>query len=274
MIFPRQHGAWMMLYTPALIAVAVSGGTQPLPIALVVLALTAGFFAQDAWGRRLRGRGASTVTGWLLCYLGILGATGAALLLWYERFELLWLAGPAAMLLAWQAWQRRSSRRHVDRSRLGELAAVAGLCLSAPAVFVAVDGELSRLALVIWGACFAFFASSVFYVKLLVAAGHAVAAPASRRDRWRLIGPTLAYHLVLLAVLVVLVRPLAADVAVPVLVAFGPILARAIVRCARRSTVTPPLRRVGLQEMAFALWFAVFLSIAARVAGPLAAPGQ
>lgn len=256
-----------MLYTPALIAVAVSYPAELSPVILVVLALTAGFFAQDAWGRQLRGRGARAASLWLLCYSITLAVTGAVLVLSYRRTDLLWLTVPAALLAGWQAWQRRSTRRHVDRSQLGELAAVAGLCLSAPAVFIAAEGELSRMALIIWGACFAFFSSSVFYVKMLVEAGHATAAP--QLVRWRLIMPTLAYHLVLLGALLALFRLLDGPVATPVLLAYTPILVRAFAHCARRSATIPRLRRVGLQEMAFTVWFAVFLSIAANAAGPL-----
>ncbi len=47
---PREHGAWMMLYTPFVMAAVVSYPFSPAPMLLTAAAMTAAFFAQNVVG--------------------------------------------------------------------------------------------------------------------------------------------------------------------------------------------------------------------------------
>lgn len=167
---PREHGAWAMLITPPVIALLVEG-YQPL-----------GILAAGGWvvGYALRGplevlmgRGASGRAGmavaepevarlWLLL-LGLLSVLLFMPVFWVRPMVLLLLAA-AALLLLTVFWLTVHGK---GRSLLSGLLAVAGLMAGAPLYDLAATAAVGPQTWAITFASFAFFAGSVFRVKVV-----------------------------------------------------------------------------------------------------------
>jgi hypothetical protein len=130
----------------------------------------------------------------------------------------------------------------------GEILAIVGLGLAAPAAYTAGRGEWSNRALVLWALCALFFVSSVLRVKTRVLA----AQPRRACARRALQRASIAYHLGL----VFLILAAAAGGWLPPLaaIAFAPVLASAVAGLHVRSG-RPNLVRAGLFEVVFSLWF-------------------
>ena len=67
-LLPREHGAWMMLYTPFAVGAAVSYPMPIGPLLSLLVAYTSAYFAQNALGLLLRGRGGRNVGVWLAVF--------------------------------------------------------------------------------------------------------------------------------------------------------------------------------------------------------------
>ncbi len=113
---PREHGAWMMLYTPFAIGAAVSYPSPAGPLTTLLFACTSAYFAQNALGLLLRGRGGHSVLPWLVAFSLVLAASVAILIGVHGTHDLLWFGPLATALFAWQAWQRHRTGRQIDRS--------------------------------------------------------------------------------------------------------------------------------------------------------------
>ena len=98
---------------------------------------------------------------------------------------------------------------------------------------------------------------------MLVAAARENREFASPR-RWRLGALTVIYHTTVLFVSVALFWFIDLQVAALACLAYAPAIVRAFAGWATLSNQHPSLRRVGLMEVLFALWFALFISIAGR----------
>jgi hypothetical protein len=254
---PREHGAWMMLYTPFVMAAVVSYPFPPRTILLTAAAMTAAFFAQNVAGQLLRGRARDRAVRWLALYLGGLAACGGALVLRLGRVDLIWLAVPALALFAWQGWQKKSTGRQVDRGIAAELSTVAVLSLSAPAAAIAARGEATSIAWLLWAACSLYFGSSVFYVKMLVARAR-TRAPEDPAPTWTPGRQLVFYHMLVVVALAGVSTAVPALVASLWVVAYAPAVTRALVAWSRPQEGMPSLKQVGVKEIVYALWFAVF----------------
>jgi hypothetical protein len=126
--------------------------------------------------------------------------------------------------------------------------------LLAPAAYYVGTGRLDRMALLLWILCFLYFASSVFYVKMRVAAARPRTPEAPARTRRQ----CLLYHLGVAVFLAISAVP-----GLPLLtvVAFAPILARALYYIVR-PTKELSLKQVGWTEVVYSLWFVVCASAA------------
>lgn len=254
---PREHGAWMMLYTPFVMAAVVSFPFPPGHMLLTAAAMTAAFFAQNVAGQLLRGRARPGAVWWLGLYLGGLAACGGHLVVRLGRFELIWLAIPALALFVWQGSRKKSTGKQVDRGTAAELSTVAVLSLSGPAAFIAARGEASPTAWLLWGACSLYFGSSVFYVKMLVARAR-TRAPEEPATTWTSGRRLVFYHVLLVAALAGVSTAVPALTAALWLAAYTPVVGRALVAWSRPQQGMPSLKQVGVREIAYALWFAVF----------------
>ena len=257
---PREHGAWMMLYTPLAVGVAATYPSPIGPLVALLLACTSAFFAQNALGLLLRGRGGDNVIPWLVVFALGLSVSVAVLIVVYSAHQVLWFGPPAAGLFAWQAWWRSRTGRQIDRSVAAELATVIVLAAAAPAAIVVAQGSWPLPAIIAWAACSLFFGSSVFYVKALVGAASA-ASTQGRCNRRQIL---LMYHLFIIAVVAV-ASAFLDGVAVTLLVcAYVPVVVRAAYGLLTRPAAKLNLKRIGVAEIAYAVWFGVLASAALR----------
>lgn len=249
---PGEHGAWVMLYTP-LLAASIGAGADVMHAVLLGLAVTGAFFGQHAAGLVLRGRRDVSARRWLWIYAGVWVICGAILFWILETADLLWIGVPAFGLMAWQLGRSRFARKRVDRSVPGEFLAIAGLTLTAPGALVAATGALSMTAFGLWVLFAVFFGSSVFFVKMHLQAVQ-VKQGVSWLDRLRLGRGLLVYHVALAAGLLAIYR-MGAPAGGLLLLGFAPAILRALIGWMRLSNRLPNLKRVGLIESVYALWF-------------------
>ena len=259
---PREHGAWAMLYVPFVLGVAVAGRVS-LPVLLLLVATTALFISRESllgwWRARSRGRRtqASEQTGrLLLVYFAIVAAGGAPLILVYKLYWLLPLALIGFAVLAANGKQGTDFK---DRTIQSEVMAIIGLTMTAAAAYYVAHGAWNQTALWLWALSAAYFASSVFYVKLCVTGLHAKQAADRQRARWQCAG----YHSFLLASLLALA--LTRSLPLFALVAFAPVLARtgwSLLKPAR----TLDLKRIGIAEIVYSVIFLIFITLTFRSA--------
>ena len=252
---PHEHGAWVILYAPLFIALAATPPFALAPSLLLVLAVTGLFLAREAAGRLLRRRGQAGTTFWLGVYLAAALAGTLPLLRSYRRLALLHvgllvvgLFALHALLLLWPA------RKRLDRSQWGEILGVGALALTAPAAYVVARGALDSRAWTLWAACVLYFSSGIFYVKMLLAAVK-VRRVIGWPERWRVGRDNLLYHLLLVGGVAVLAAQQGGRSGLLVALAYLPALCRAFRGWATLTNRLPPLKRVGLAETFYSLWF-------------------
>ena len=255
--WPKEHGAWAMLYVPLVIGTLVAEGERR-PVLWLSTAVTFLFIARESvlawWRARRRGREAASARALMLIYLALALVFGAPLLLDYRLFGLIPLAIGAAVLLLVNAEQ---AARLEDRTILGELLAILGLTMTAPAAHYVIRREWEAMAFGLWGVSALYFVSSVFYVKLRLSAAYGRSPEQCAQARRR----CALYHAFLIVALLGLA--LTHRMGVFLTIAFAPALGRAlrhIVRPAERVD----LRRVGIAEIVNALVFLIFATLAFR----------
>ena len=254
---PREHGAWVMLYAPALVPL-LGFQAASLPSLLLLLCITSVFFTQNALGLLLRGRREAATTAWCTVY-GVVGlAAGGTLLVGYGHWDLVWVGLPGALTAARQLSVGMSARKRVDRSVVGEVLGVGGLALTALAAYVVGAGGLDVVAVGLWLAFWSKFVSGVFHVKMLVGAMKA----RGERNRWALGRGAVTYHAVLAAAVFTLLLWFHDRSAILASVAYLPLLFRAFVGWLRLPGGAPRLRTVGLFEAGFTTWFVAFMTAA------------
>lgn len=258
---PKEHGAWAMFYVPFVLGIFVAGRFN-LAVLLLLLASTAMFISRESllvwWRARKRGRQtqASIEAGrLLLVYFAIAALTGLPLLLVYRFLWLVPMCLFGAALLVLNGWQATDFE---DRTVPSEVIAIIGMTMTAPAAYSVANGLWKPTALWLWVLSAAYFASSVFYVKLRVTELHAKNPKDKTQARWRCV----VYHGFLLAALVVL----AVTRSLPffALLAFAPVLARTA-----WSLIKPAgqlnLKRIGIAEIIYSLIFLIFSILTFRV---------
>ena len=255
---PREHGAWAMLYVPFAVGALVAW-SAPLRLLLLALSVTFVFIARESllgwWRARSRGQRNDQALRFVLGYLALAGVFGAPLLFVYRLYWFIAMGLAALVLLAINALQ---AAHREDRTTGGEMMAIAGLTLTAPAAYYAARGAFDVTALWLWVLCAVYFASSVFYIKLRVSSINPRMAEARRRS-WR---SCAFYHTLLLASLVVLA--LTGSLNLFAFAAFAPVLTRSFWYLAmpvRRIS----LRRAGWLEMVYSLVFLIFTTLTFRL---------
>ena len=254
---PREHGAWAMLYVPLVSGLLVARAF-PMRVLLFVLSATFLFIARESsvvWWRAHR-RGGSQVEALerLLIYLVLAGLSIAPLLFIGRLYLLAPLGAGALLLLAINAEQ---AARREDRTISGEILAIAGLTMTAPAAHYVAVGELQTDAFWLWSLSALYFVSSVFYVKLRVNAIN----PRRQNERKRAWRRCASYHLFLLVALLLL---LASDrLSFFAVAAFAP----AITRASWSLGIRPgglEVKRLGVLEIMYSFVFLVFITLAFR----------
>ena len=251
---PREHGAWAMLYVPFVIGWLVAG-TSSLRLLFLALSVTFVFIAREPllvwWRGQSRSQWDQEAFQVSLVYL-LLGALfGVPLLLIYKLSWFIPIGSIGAILLTLNARQAVTRR---DRTIGGEMIAIVGLTITAPAAFYAARGTLDVTALWLWALCAVYFASSVFYVKLRVSAINPRPEESRRHTRRR----CAIYHAFLLVLLLSLA--LTGDLSAFALIAFAPVLARSFWYLARPARHIS-LRKVGVLEIVYSVVFLIFTTL-------------
>jgi len=255
---PKEHGAWAMLYVP-LVAGALVAGEFNLRVVWLCLSTTFLFIARESllvwWRARHRGQSQPQAFKTLLIYTALAGLFGAPLVLVYKLYWLMLMAAATAGLLIFNAVQ---ATRREDRTITGEVLAILGMTLTAPATSYAARGAWMVEALWLWALCALYFTSSVFYVKLRV---HWMnrRKPEQRQQAWR---RCAIYHTGLLAVLVI--TALTGNLSLLVLAAFAPVLGRSFWHLAK-PVERLNLKRIGVTEIVYSLVFLVFITLSLRI---------
>ena len=257
---PKEHGAWAMLYVPFVLGVAVAG-TVNLAVVLLLVATSALFISRESllvwWRAQKRGRqtqAAKDSQRLLLIYFAVATLTGLPLVLVYKFYWLLVFGLLGAALLVINGWKATDFE---DRTVQSEVVAILGMTMTAPAAYSVASGQWTSKALWLWALSAAYFASSVFYVKLRVTGLHAKKVDDKRRARWQCIG----YH----GFLLVSLLALAVTRSLPLflLIAFAPVLARTAWSLFKPSNHLN-LKRIGIAEIIYSLIFLVFTVMTLR----------
>ncbi len=228
---------------------AGGGGWRVLWLALAALFF---FTAREpllAWWRgRLRGRPVGGAFTALEIYLALAALSGLPLLVVHRLWGMVPIGLAAAGLLIWNA---RQAARREERTLATEMIGVAGLTLAGPAAHYAAAGRWTVEAWAVWAVSASYFLGRVFYVRLRVLDARGKRRPQKQTVRRR----CAAYHAALAVALG------ACAVSSPggfwFLLGYIPALWRAgwhVVRPARELALV----RVGVQEVAYSLWFLVF----------------
>lgn len=259
---PKEHGAWGMLYIPVATAVGISG-TWNLRVLWTTLAVTLIFLSQRPYSQLITGTRTRQDTQlrrrnliWLAVYWT---ASGALIALLYFHYGLrtlpqfAWVGVPVAAAFT------RFLKKNRVRTVAGELTGICGLTLSGPLAHYAGIGQVQPVAFWLWGLCILYFASSVFYVKAVVAKYLQARSNSIDRSIYpRLCG---AYHFGLLGLLVALVA--LRQVPAILLLAFVPVVMRGLLGI-RESHAKLSFARIGWTEVAYSLFFALVTAMAMR----------
>ena len=258
---PHEHGAWVMLYLPAIAAFVAAGGAPAWRWAALLGAVTGLFMAREAAGLIIRKRSKAGTGLWLGIYLSITALCAVPLLSGQSRSALLLISAIAVVLFGLHSLMLViPARKRLDRSILGEILGAAGLTLTGPAAWAVARGRFDAAAWILWALSTLYFSGGIFYVKMwLEAVKHKKEWSAGLRAE---IGrKTFLFHSLLVAFLVLLAVWLRGSAGAFLLLAFTPAIVRAYNGWAKLSPELPNLKRVGLLESAIAVWFGLFLTL-------------
>jgi hypothetical protein len=143
----------------------------------------------------------------------------------------------------------------------GELAGIFGLALGAPMAYYVASGQLDSTAAALWLVNALYFGGTVFYIKLKVRQQPRLPAPDRAAERLVKAKACLAYHSVVLTIMVALAALRWAPLLVPL--AFVPVTIK-VVRGAWhwQDKKSLSLTRLGVTEIFHALAFAGLVIIA------------
>jgi len=264
---PHEHGAWVMLYAPMIIALAARPSQNWLSIVCLFVAVTGVFLSRNVVGLIFRKRSTIADRRWLAIYLIATTLTSIPLLTSNRLSALVTVVVIAAGLFGIHSLLLTiPARKRLDRSQWGEVLAVGALTLTAPATCIVAGYSFDPVAVCLWTACALYFSSSIFFVKMLLAA-------VKVRDNFDLsrrlaIGrDNLIYHIGLTLIVVFIAVHLGGRLGLLSAIAYLPVILRAFVGWVRLSPKLPPLKRVGVMETIYAVWFTVFTIVSIRIAG-------
>ncbi len=253
-VLPHEHGAWFILYCPLLLGYAVSGFRSSACMALLALAATGLFLLREPAELWMRGRKSRGTLLWGIVYLLLAAAGGIPLLLSRQNHGLLGTALTGMLLFLLHG--RLAANRRQDRSLAGELVGTSALTLTAPAAYMVGTGSVSAAAAALWGACILFYSSSVFSVRLYLAAARAKKewSPAVKQ---RIVRSSVFYHLLLSIALLAADTAMAIPAALWLSLAFLPAIVRGFATIQKLTPAVPVLKKVGMREAALSLWFTI-----------------
>jgi hypothetical protein len=256
---PKEHGAWVMLYVPFVLGVAVAGRVN-WQLLLLLLSTTAMFISRESllvcWRARARGRDAAEAGRMLLLYSVLAAAFGLPLIIAFKLFWLIPMGLIGAVLLLING---RQATQMEERTMTGEIMAIAGLTMTAPAAYYAASGQWEMTAFWLWLLSMLYMASSVFYIKLRVYRLNP-RRQAEQRQAWR---SCAFYHTFLLVALLALI--FADGLSLFAFIAFAPALVRTFWGMFKPKTKVN-LMRAGVLEIVYSMIFLICAALNFRAA--------
>ncbi len=256
---PKEHGAWAMLYVPFVLGVAVAGRVA-WQVLLLLLSTTAVFISRESlliyWRARARGRDAAEAGRALLIYLALAATFGSPLIFAFKLFWLIPLGMVGAALLLINGKQ---ASRMEERATMGEVMAIGGLTMTAPAAYYAASGRWEMTAFWLWLLSALYFASSVFYIKLRVYRLN----PRKQAEQRQALRSCAFYHSFLIVALPALI--FAGSLGLFAFVAFTPAMVRTFWGMFKPKTRVN-LTRAGILEIVYSLIFLVCAALGFRAA--------
>jgi hypothetical protein len=266
--FPREHGAWGMLFVPLATGAAI-GYHSPaaiFPLILLTFAALALFCLRtplESWLAvspvRPQTAAERHAVFSSVAAFATAGALALAALLWLERaWGLLALGAAVGAIFLLQAVLKKLGREtRVSAQLIGSL----GLTSTAAAAYYIAAGRLDTMVLILWGANWLFAANQIHFVQLRIhAARAATRSEKLARGRMFLLGEVLLVFLLAMASWLGQLSALA-------VVAFAPVLTRGALWVLSPRTAPLEVRRLGQSELAHAVVFGVLLIVCARLGG-------
>ena len=261
---PPEHGAWVILYAPLIVGFGAAPAFFCFPTILLTLTVTAAYLARHAAALLFRKRGKQGTGFWLGVYLAFFLIGGLPLGVVFGRWELGQIGGCIAALFAvhgiMTVWP---SRKRLDRSVLGELLAVGALAMTGPAAYVVGDGRLDATALMIWTGNSLFYAGGVIHIKMYFRAA-TIKGEFHAAERLRAGRDNLLFHAALMLLVGWAAVKIGGPAGTPAWLAFVPAILRAFKGIATLTNRLPPLKRAGILETVYAVWFTGLLTAAIR----------
>lgn len=266
LVFPREHGAWGILFVPLATGAAVGrwhGGT-PAPLLLLGIAAFALFCLRTpvesllgSTPMRAQTLEEKRTVGAVIVLFAAVAAAAIFALLWQGQHRYLLLIGmAAAILFAAQAAVRQLGR---SARMASQLIGALGLTLTAPAAYYVVTGALDSRALALWTANWIFAGDQIHFVQLRIRS--------ARLKSWQ---EKLAQGRIFLAGQIVMILLLAVawrSSLVPglVLLAFLPVFVRGVLWFFKEPEPLE-VHHLGFTELAHAITFGLLLVLAFGVA--------
>lgn len=206
-IITKEHGAWAVLFVPMITGAAYADSFSWNIIWLALSAL--GVFMsyvpvhtllRESIGMHQGKEKLAAAEYWTAAYLGF-----GVLFILPLLYQQLWLLLVIGIFGAVSFFGNFLLTRKIQKSIASDLAAVAGLTLSAPSAYYVTTGTLDTNAFVLWLLNLLFFGCSVFYVHLKIRAS---AMKKSRWHAWEKISVgkvNILYHCFVVSVIAVLV---------------------------------------------------------------------
>jgi hypothetical protein len=233
MIFPkpvitREHGSWAVLFVPMIVGIAYAGQAtfNNILLAFSVLGVFLSYLPFHTILRELNGipQGKEKVAAsylWGAVYM-LAGLVFACPLVLQGYVHLFTAAALGALAFFGNYILSRKGRKSIA----GDLTAVAGLTLSAPAAYYVSTGSFDLNGAVLWILNFLFFGCSVFYVHMKISAASRSTEHLSAKEKLKLGKLNILYHLFVIAVVILL--SLFRWTVFTVVIAFVPMIVHAV----------------------------------------------
>lgn len=256
-MFPKEHGAWAILAAPILVGLLAAPSCSPAAASLFCLGALAAFLLRAPLQILMIRPYDSQALSWMALYLALTAVGFLPLIFLLGRWQLLFFAVPASLLLAENLFANRTGRRF---SALNEVSGVLGLCLGAPAAFYAAYGDLGPKAWALWLLSSAYFIGPIFHVKM-AALQHRTLADSSALPKLRQMRRlSAAYH----GLTLVIIGGWAAQGGLITGAAVIPFAAAFLKTVARgfRGPERVDFRSLGYAEVAYSILFVVVMGAA------------
>ncbi|MFB3917402.1 MAG: YwiC-like family protein [Terriglobales bacterium] len=262
LVFPREHGAWGILFVPLATGAAVGlwlGGT-PTPILLLVIAAFALFCLRTpvesllgSTPMRAQTPDEKRAVAAVIVLFAAIATAALFALLWRGQHRyLLTIGAAAAALFAAQIFVRKLGR---GARMASQLIGAAGLTLTAPAAYYVVTGVVDGRAIALWLANTIFAGNQIHFVQMRIRS-------ARLQSRQEKLAQGRAFLVGQIAMIVLLAVAWSFTL-LPGLVfaAFIPVLLRGVLWFVRKPEPLA-VHRLGLTELAHAIVFGILLILA------------